>query len=62
MTTYTKPPPDPQKVLADLAEVIAASFKQRITILVESSGEMEGSTTVIDRRITPATWKEKPHA
>jgi hypothetical protein len=51
MTTYTKPPPDPHQVLADLAELIASSFKQRITIIVDSSGGMEHSTTVLDRRL-----------
>jgi hypothetical protein len=38
-------------VLADLAELIASSFKQRITIIVDSSGGMEHSTTVLDRRL-----------
>ena len=51
MAEYTKPPPAPHKVLTDLAEVIAASFKQRITIIVESSGGIEHSTTVLDRRL-----------
>jgi hypothetical protein len=58
MSNYQKPAPDPHKVLTDLAEVIATSFKQRITLIVESSGGLEGSTTVIDRRITLAAAKE----
>jgi hypothetical protein len=51
MATYQTPPPDPHKVLADLARVIAASHRERITITVESSGGAQCSTTVIDRRI-----------
>ena len=58
MSTYQKPAPDAHAVLEDLAEVIAAAYKERITLIVEKSGGLEGYTTVIDRRITPATWKE----
>jgi hypothetical protein len=63
MAHYVKPEPDPHRVLCDLAEVIAAAFAQRITIMVEGPSSLEGSTTIIDRRlpsVIAAAQREKP--
>jgi hypothetical protein len=59
MAHYQKSPRDVHAILEDLAELIAASFKQRITITIESSSGQEHSTTVIDRRLPHLTQEPK---
>ena len=49
MAHYQKPTPDAHKILTDLAELIAASYKQRITLTMESNSGQETQTVVIDR-------------
>lgn len=49
MAFIYKPPPDAEKILRDLAELIAHSYKLRITIIIEGPHPDERSTSIIDR-------------
>jgi hypothetical protein len=49
MAFVYKPPPDAEKILRDLAELIAHSYKLKITITIDGPSRGETSTTVIDR-------------